>query len=325
MLLGHQGAATVTGEQLGQQSAVFGVADDVTARHAAPAGFGRRIEQLALVVAAQALQVRGYLLRTQFTHQPPLLVEQATLSSEQKQLVGAQFDGRTGGDILTGQVEDLARGRVAQWRQQHDRTLVEQAVDTFAVNPAHFAGVVVIHPFDNADRPRGDQVACGYPQARTLHRRGSHVHRQARLDSDAQVPHGVDHTFQGRGIGDAHAAMVVRGQAAAGQAAFDLRTRAMHQHQANPQAVQQDQVVDDIAEVGVLDAVSGKHDHKGAVAVGIDVRRSMTQPIDVFGHNHRACREWRQVRESTQRSKGYRRNRLGVTRNLLGKTAELSG
>ncbi|MNJ54929.1 hypothetical protein D3C77_503940 [compost metagenome] len=170
MLLGHQGAATVAGEQFGQQSAVFGIADDMAARHATPAGFGRRVEQLALVIAAQALQVRRHLLRTQLTHQPPLLVEQATLGAEQQQLVGVQFDGRAGGDILAGQVEDLARGRIAQWRQQHDRALVEQAIDTFAVNPAHFTGVVVVHPFDHADRPRGDQVASRYAQTRTLHR-----------------------------------------------------------------------------------------------------------------------------------------------------------
>ncbi|MOA35573.1 hypothetical protein D3C78_1570340 [compost metagenome] len=102
---------------------------------------------------------------------------------------------------------------------------------------------------------------------------------------------GVDHAFQGGSIGDPHAAVVVRGQAAGSQAAFNLRARTVDQHQAHAKAVQQHQVVDDIAEVGVLDPVTGEHDHEGAVAVGVDVRRSVTQPIDVFGHNRRACRK----------------------------------
>ena len=79
--------------------------------------------------------------------------------------------------------------------------------------------------------------------------------------------------------------MVMGNQAAAGQAAFYLRARAVDQHQAHAQAVQQHQVMDDIAEVGVLHTVAGQHDDKGAVAVGIDVGRSVTKPIDVFGHN----------------------------------------
>ena len=94
----------------------------------------------------------------------------------------------------------------------------------------------------------------------------------------------IDHTFQSRGIGDAHAVMVMRGQATGGEAGFDLRARTVHQHQTHAEAVQQDQIVDDIAEIRMLDAVAGKHDDEGAIAVGIDVGRRVAKPIDVFGH-----------------------------------------
>lgn len=80
----------------------------------------------------------------------------------------------------------------------------------------------------------------------------------------------------------------MRGQAARSQAAFDLRARAVYQHQAHAKAVQQDQVVDDIAEIRVFNAVPRKHDHEGAVAVGVDVGGSMAQPVDVVGHD-KAC------------------------------------
>jgi hypothetical protein len=87
--------------------------------------------------------------------------------------------------------------------------------------------------------------------------------------------------------------------------------------------VQQHQVVDDIAEVGVLDTVAGQHDDKGAIAVGVDVRRSVTKPIDVFGHEPgpviNSSRKKGET-ENAQRADGYRRNRLGDTRALLMNT-----
>ncbi len=96
----------------------------MAACHAAFAGFGRGIQQFALVIAAQALQMRGNLLRAQLTHQLAIGIQQAWLGTEQQQLVGPQFDGGAGGHVFAGQVEDFTRGRVAQRRQQHDGALV---------------------------------------------------------------------------------------------------------------------------------------------------------------------------------------------------------
>ena len=50
----------------------------------------------------------------------------------------------------------------------------------------------------------------------------------------------------------------------------------MHQHQPNAQTVQQHQVVNDVAEIGVRHAIAGEHDDEGAIAVGIDVRGRVT-------------------------------------------------
>ncbi|MCY1546208.1 hypothetical protein D9M68_821960 [compost metagenome] len=143
---------------------------------------------------------------------------------------------------------------------------------------------MVVDAVDHTDGPRGDEIAGAHPQPRTLHRRGGDIHGQARLDGDAQLAHGVDHALQGRTIGDPQVAVEVRGQAASGQARLDLRARAVHQHQAHAHAVQQHQVVDDIAEVRVSDPLAGQHHHEGAVPVGVDVRSSVAQPVDVVGH-----------------------------------------
>ncbi|BCS41964.1 hypothetical protein Pta6605_02950 [Pseudomonas amygdali pv. tabaci] len=62
----------------------------------------------------------------------------------------------------------------------------------------------------------------------------------------------------------------------------------MHQHQTHAQAVQQHQVMDDIAEVRVRNAVAGQHDDEGAITVSIDVRRRVAKPVDVFGHDNKS-------------------------------------
>ncbi|MNZ16039.1 hypothetical protein D3C78_330010 [compost metagenome] len=134
-------------------------------RHAALAGLGGGIEQLALVITAQPRQVWCNLLRAQLTHQLATLIQQPGFGAEQQQLVGTQFDGGAGGHVFAGQVEDLTGRRIAQRRKQHNRALVEQAADAFAVDAPYFTGVVVVHPFEHADRAGSHQVAAGHAQA----------------------------------------------------------------------------------------------------------------------------------------------------------------
>ena len=287
----------------------------MTARHTGPAGLGGSIQQLGLVIAAEARQMGRHLLRAQFANQPAVFVQQATLAAEQQQLVRLQVDGRAHGHVFAGEVENLPGGRIAQRRQQHDAALVQQATNALAVDPAHFAGVVIVDAFQHANRPRGDEVATGHPQARALHRRGRHVHGQARLDGDAHLADGVDHAFQGRAVGNPQVAVKVRGQAAGRQAGFDLRARAVHQHQAHAEAVQQHQVVDDIAEVGIGHAFTGQHHHKGAVAVGVDIGGRVTEPVNVVVHEQMSLcctarkREFAAPVPSSGRSKRSRRYR----------------
>ncbi|MNO67594.1 hypothetical protein D3C76_584010 [compost metagenome] len=171
-----------------------------------------------------------HLLRAQLADQLALGVQQAAFGAVEDQLFRIQVDGRAHRHVLAGEVEDFPGGRIAERRQQHDAALVEQAVDALAVDPPDFAGVVVVDAVEHADRPRGDQVAGGHAQARALHRRGGHVHRQARLDGDAQAADGVDHALQGRRVGDSQAAVEVRGQPARGQPRLDLRARTVDQH-----------------------------------------------------------------------------------------------
>src|SRR5471030_1752991 len=115
----------------------------------------------------------------------------------------------------------------------------------------------------------------------------------------------------------------MRDQAACGEAGFNLWTGTMDQYQSHAEAVQQHQVVDDIAEVRMLHTVAGQHDDERAIAVGIDVRRRVTKPINVVGHEPGPVINSSQKMGETQnaqRAGGYRRNRLGNTRALLMNT-----
>jgi hypothetical protein len=78
--------------------------------------------------------------------------------------------------------------------------------------------------------------------------------------------------------------MEMRRQATCFKATFDLWAGTVDQHQANAQAVQQHQVMNDVAEVRVLNAVARKHDDEGAIPVGIDIGGRVAEPIDVIGH-----------------------------------------
>ncbi len=232
----------------------------------------------------------GNLRRAQLAHQIAGFVQQTAFGAVEHQLVGLQIDGRASGDVFAGQVEDFPGGRITQRRKQHDGALVQQPADALAVDPANFAGVLIIDPLNHADGPRGDEVAAGHAQPRALHRRGSHVHGQPRLEGDAHMPDGVDHTLQRGGFGDAQAAVNARFDAARRQPRLDLRTRAEHQHQPHAEAVQQYQVVNDVAEIGVFQPIARQHDHEGAFTVRVDVGRGVAKPGDVVVHVAEAFR-----------------------------------
>ncbi len=114
LFLRHQGAAAVAGEEFVEQRAVVGIADQVATPHAATASLGGGVQQLGLVIAAQALDMGRNLQRAQFAHQIAGFVQQTAFGAVEHQLVGLQIDGRAGGYVFAGQVEDFPGGRITQ-------------------------------------------------------------------------------------------------------------------------------------------------------------------------------------------------------------------
>jgi len=71
---------------------------------------------------------------------------------------------------------------------------------------------------------------------------------------------------QAVGVADFHATLL--------QTLFDLRPRAMHQHQADAEAVQQREVVNQAGEVRVGNRLAGEADDEGAAAMRVDTART---------------------------------------------------
>ena len=85
-----------------------------------------------------------------------------------------------------------------------------------------------------------------------------------------------------RGIGDAPGDSQVRMKSAIRQCPVDLRPRAMHDHQARAQHVQQRQVVHDVDQVAVQHGFAAQQDDEGPAAVGADIRGRSAEPAGVL-------------------------------------------
>jgi hypothetical protein len=63
---------------------------------------------------------------------------------------------------------------------------------------------------------------------------------------------------------------------------FDLRASAVHQHQADAEAVEQGDVVNQVRKALVGDGFAVETDDKGLAAKGIDVRSRVAERLDEF-------------------------------------------
>ena len=95
-----------------------------------------------------------------------------------------------------------------------------------------------------------------------------------------QLADRIDHTFQGRGIGDAHAVRE-HGVVAFGPQLFvHLRSKTMHQDHTHAHALDQRQVLRDQAHAACRDGLAGDAHHHRLAAQQVDVRRNRAKPRD---------------------------------------------
>jgi hypothetical protein len=103
---------------------------------------------------------------------------------------------------------------------------------------------------------------------------------QQRVQFDAQEARRLLYALERDRVGDAHARVVTRTRAALLQLGFDLRARAVHQHQAYAGAAQQVDVLRQHRELAVGHDFAAEGDDEGLAAKGVEIRRRRAEPGD---------------------------------------------
>ena len=154
---------------------------------------------------------------------------------QQHELVCCQLGSRGRGHVLGHEVEDLARGRVADTREQHDMPAAQMGGQAGRIDASYLAGMAVIHAARHAHRARGDQIAADGRNPGAAHRRAGQARRQMGLDRHLQAAHGLSHTGQSGTIGHAHAGDEVRRNICRGHGRIDLGPGPEDQHDLHAQ------------------------------------------------------------------------------------------
>ncbi len=284
MLVGDHGAHAVVGEEFEQQRAVDGKRHDVRTRHAAAHG-AYRVAQIkrgvgGLLRIGQARQQALGLRHGQFGDEVVRVVDHAVHLGDQHELF--RLDGRAhaAGHVFHAEVEGFTRGRVAEGRHEHDRAIFKRALNGGRIDLADQPGVLEIKAVDHAHGAGDDEIAGDHAHGGAGHRRVGQALRERSFNLEAQLARrflrGIERDF----IGHPHAVRVARADAFFAQLRFDLRTKAVHEHDAHAHRGEQRNVLHQRVEASGRDQFAGDGDHKGLAAMGMDVRRDGAQPID---------------------------------------------
>ena len=129
---------------------------------------------------------------------------------QEHQLVGIQRHGRGRRHLFHGQVEGLARGRVANVGQKHDLLIVQRPLDGHRVHLANHTAVDMVHPVHDAHRPGQREIARHHPDPGIGHGRVGQPLREPRLHVVADRAGRLLRAFQCHRVGDAQTVVVLR-------------------------------------------------------------------------------------------------------------------
>ena len=113
-----------------------------------------------------------------------------------------------------------------------------------AVYAPHLARMAIVHTIAHAQRPGDDEVTGRDTDTGAPDRRIDNAHGQLGFDVNAQAADGILDADQGLVVGDTQAVDVTNFRTTLFQALFNLGSGAVHQHQAQPERVEQGDIVD---------------------------------------------------------------------------------
>ena len=208
-------AHAVVRKQFQQRGAVERERNDVRAVDAAVAGLDGVLQVERRVVRQEARLQHGFgLVRRQFADLAAARILHQRRFGDEDQLFGVQGDRGGDGHVFHRQVEQFARRREAQRRQQDDVVLgLQDRLDLVGRDLAGDARQFVVDAVDDAERARRDEVAGDDADVGIRHRRVGQPLAERGLDVQAQFAGGFLGAFHRGAVGDAHAVV---------EAAFDV-------------------------------------------------------------------------------------------------------
>ena len=221
----------------------------MAATHAAAAGFHRAAQEArgtGKVVAflLQLFDARLRFVREQLRNDFTGFVVNALRRAEANHLLGLQLNRQLSGNFFRSQVKTFAGDGDGYRPHQHNGAAVELAVDRLFINTTNTPAVTVVDTVIHAQRLGDDKVTADHIDVRALERRIVQAHRQTRGDIQLQLARCLLNQFKGFAIGDTNVFMIGWLMLMFGQIGVDLRTRAVDQHQADAQAMQQPYIID---------------------------------------------------------------------------------
>ena len=146
-------------------------------------------------------------------------------------------------------------------------------MDACSVYAPHLARMAIVHTIAHAQRPGDDEVTGRDTDTGAPDRRIDNAHGQLGFDVNAQAADGILDADQGLVVGDTQAVDVTNFRATLFQALFNLGSGAVHQHQAQPERVEQGDIVDQFVKaVAERLAAEGNDDRRAAVRLDVGGR-----------------------------------------------------
>ena len=140
--------------------------------------------------------------------------------------------------------------------------------------------MTVVDTAQYPQRLRCDEVSRGDADIGAGHRRIGQSHREQRFHLYANCSGRLFDAGQCGIVGHPQAVDDLHLRIAQTQARLDLWPSAVHQHQADAEAVEQRDIVRQAGETAVAQRLAIKGENEGAATMGVDVGRGVAKPFD---------------------------------------------
>jgi len=145
---------------------------------------------------------------------------------------------------------------------------------------AYLAGMLVIYSVTDTQRAGHDEISGGHTNVCTGHGCVGKTHGKQGLDFDTHTAGRLLHASQCRAVRNAQPVGIDQLYLACLKPTLDLRSCPVHQDQPDSKAVQQCNIMDQVAELRVGYGLAPEGEHEGASPVCMDIGCRVAEALD---------------------------------------------